>query len=62
MAAPHLGGGIVFERSEAPFPRLWGPGSRPHSLTGSPQGSSTVTGGVVLMFFMCLLLMSVDFC
>ena len=27
--APHRGGGIVFERPEAPFPRLWGPRSRP---------------------------------
>jgi len=29
MVAPHHGGGIVFERSEAPFPRLWGPGPAP---------------------------------
>jgi hypothetical protein len=52
MVAPHHGGGIVFERSEAPFPRLWGPGSRPRSLTGSRL---LLALQCRLMFFVCLL-------
>jgi hypothetical protein len=59
MVAPHHGGGIVFERSEAPFPRLWGPGSRPRSLTGSRLPLALHRR---LMFFVCLLCGTVGFC
>ncbi len=49
----------MFERSEAPFPRLWARGPAP-STTGS-RGSSNATGSV-LMFFVCLLFLTVGFC
>jgi hypothetical protein len=49
----------VFERSEAPFPRLWGPGPAPiHDPVTAPPNAT----GSVLMFFLCLLRLIVRFC
>jgi hypothetical protein len=49
----------VFERSEAPFPRLWGPGPAPFPCLETIDPS---TGSLVLMFLMCLLSFTVSFC
>jgi hypothetical protein len=50
----------VFERSEAPFPRLWGPGPAPpfYDLATAPPNAN----GSPLMFFVCLLFAIVRFC
>jgi hypothetical protein len=49
----------VFERSEAPFPRLWARDPAPFldRITDPPTAI-----GVVVMFFVCLLFLTVGFC
>jgi hypothetical protein len=57
--SPAPWGGIVFEQSEAPFPRLWARDPAPSLDRATDPPIAT---GVVVMFFVCLLFLTVRFC